>query len=125
MAPLLPGRTVLGVTLLAFGLIYPHFVDAASPALYLIGAPIGLVPCPTLAALIGLTLLDRGLISRTWAVVLSLYGLFYFVVGVFRLGVWLDVGLLVGVVAIAAGVAGLPPRAALSSGPAQRATLSG
>jgi hypothetical protein len=125
MAPLLPGRTVLGVTLLAFGLVYPHFVGAASPAFYLIAAPVGLVPGPTLAALMGLTLLDRGLISRTWAVVLSLYGLFYFAVGVFRLGVWLDVGLLAGVVAVAAGVAALSSRAAVSSARAERATPSG
>lgn len=86
------GAFWLGVASLAFGWVYPHFLDAA-PVMYLVMAPLGLVPCPTLAASMGLAAMGGGLGAKTWSYVLAGFGLFYGAFGVVRLGVWLDAGL--------------------------------
>jgi hypothetical protein len=44
----------------------------------------------------GVTVLLRSGLTRNWSIVLGVVGLFYGAVGVLRLGVWLDVGLLGG-----------------------------
>jgi hypothetical protein len=82
-----------GVASLSYGWLYPHFLDV-DPIAYLVAAPVGLVPCPTLAVVIGVALLGGGLGSRAWSLVLAALGLFYGLFGVFRLGVLLDLGLL-------------------------------
>jgi hypothetical protein len=84
----------LGVACVIFGLSYPHFLRASSWATYLYAAPFGLVPCPTLAVAIGMTLMFRHLSSPSQSVVLAVTGMLYGVVGVSRLGVALDWGLL-------------------------------
>ena len=86
----------LGIGMTAFGLVYPHFVDAVSWMEYLYAAPTGLVPCPTLSLVIGVALVADGLGSRAWALVLACTGLFYGIFGALRLGVTLDVGLILG-----------------------------
>jgi hypothetical protein len=91
---------VLGAAMVAFGWVYPHFLIDRPLTAYLYAAPVGLVPCPTLALVLGATLLCGGL-GRPWAVVLAATSAFYGLFGVFRLGVFLDLGLLLG----AAGVA--------------------
>jgi hypothetical protein len=91
-----PALATAGALLIAFGWCYPHFLETTAWTAYLYAAPFGLVPCPTLSVVIGLTLLLDHLGSRAWSVVLSLAGLFYGVVGVFRLGVALDYALLAG-----------------------------
>lgn len=86
----------LGIALVVFAWVYPHFLMGRSSVAYLIGAPLGLIPCPTLALLTGLSLLGAGPRGRTWSLVLAAAGLLYGAYGALRLGVWLDLGLLVG-----------------------------
>jgi hypothetical protein len=83
-----------GLALVAYAWIYPHFLP--EPRLYLIAAPLGLVPCPTLAVLLGVVLVGDGLGARAFSAVLAGLGLFYGLFGALRLGVWLDLGLLAG-----------------------------
>jgi hypothetical protein len=104
VVPMQTGRgplRALGALMLGFGWTYPHFLAADTPWEYLYAAPLGLIPCPTLAAVIGLTLLARGFGSRSWSWILAAAGTLYAVFGVVRLGVWLDLGLLVGAVTLA------------------------
>lgn len=89
-----------GAAMIAFGWAYPHFLEGRAQIAYLYGAPMGLVPCPTLALTIGFTLLAGGFGSRAWSLVLVAAALFYGVFGAARLGVPLDLGLLVGTIAL-------------------------
>lgn len=91
---------ILGIMTFLFGWAYPHFLDAPSFFPYLYSAPTGLIPCPTLSIVIGLSLILDGLGSRTLPLILGLSGLFYGTTGVFRLGVSIDIVLLLGAVII-------------------------
>lgn len=91
---------VPGILLCGLGWVYPHFLDGASFWRYLYAAPTGLVPCATLTLVIGLALVLDRLGSRALSVVLGAAGLFYGTTGVARLGVLIDVGLLLGAVII-------------------------
>lgn len=91
--------TVIGGALLGYAWLYPHFLTG-HVLTYWYAAPLGVIPCPTLALAIGVALLGDGLGGRAYAVVLTGLGLFYGVFGVVRLGVWLDVGLIAGAVAL-------------------------
>ena len=95
-----PAATVIGVVLIAFGWFYPHFLESQPIFTYAFGAPTGLIPCPTLAVLTGVTLLLQKGLSRNWSIVLGVFGLFYGAFGALRLGVWLDVGLLAGALSL-------------------------
>ncbi len=90
----------LGGLALAYAWVYPHFLASHHPALYLVAAPMGLLPCPTLAMVLGFGLLAQGLGSRAWALLTGAAGLFYALFGALRLGVWLDCGLLVAAAAM-------------------------
>jgi hypothetical protein len=94
------GATVAGISMIVFGACYPHFLEARSIAAYLYAAPTGVVPCPTLAVVIGFTLLGNGLGARAWALTLAATGLFYGVFGAVRLGVRLDLALVAGAIAL-------------------------
>jgi hypothetical protein len=85
--------SVVGIAAIAFGWAYPHFL-AGDPLAYLYAAPVGLVPCATLAIAIGFTLLGGGLGARWWSLVLAVLGLFYGLFGVFKLGVRVDLALI-------------------------------
>ena len=85
-----------GAALVAFGSIYPHFLQADSPAAYVVASPFGLLPCPTLSVVIGSTLVFANLGSRRWSALLLMASVLYGAIGVFRLGVALDWGLFVG-----------------------------
>jgi hypothetical protein len=89
----------IGIASLAFGWVYPHFLEG-NPTAYLFAAPLGLVPCPTLAAAIGFALLGGGLGARAWGLTLAALGLFYGLFGVLRLGVLLDAGLVIGAITL-------------------------
>lgn len=85
----------IGVGLVFFGVVYPHFVAEASWVGYLYAAPFALIPCPTLAVLIGFSLLT-GFNCRYWSMLLAAVGLVYGVVGVAVLGVQIDALLVAG-----------------------------
>lgn len=82
--------------LVLFGTAYPHFLATGSWTEYAYAAPLGLIPCPTLAVVIGFTLMFRNLGITAWKVLLIIAGLLYGLIGVFGLGVLLDVALLAG-----------------------------
>jgi len=88
--------SVAGFILVLFGLFYPHFLEDATFVNYLYAAPVGLIPCPTLALVIGFTLMFHGFGSKKWMWYLACIGLFYGIFGVFRLKVYLDTVLLAG-----------------------------
>jgi hypothetical protein len=83
-----------GVAIILFGWVYPHFVRTESWMTYAYASPLGILPCPTLAVVIGVTLIVRHVSSISWQAALTVAGLLYGVIGVFRLGVALDWGLL-------------------------------
>lgn len=90
----------LGALLAGFGWIYPHFLDA-SPSAYLVAAPLGLVPCPTLSMMLGLALLGVRPAGRAWPTLLIGASGFYALVGALRLGVWIDLVMIAGAVGLA------------------------
>ncbi|MDP1824241.1 MAG: hypothetical protein Q8L48_13390 [Archangium sp.] len=92
--------TTLGAMLVTFAWVYPHFLEGREQYAYLIAAPMGLIPCPTLSLVIGLSLLGYGPAGRGWALTLALAGLFYGLFGALRLGVTLDLALLAGAVGL-------------------------
>ena len=91
-----PLYVVIGIMMIIFGLIYPHFVEPNSLFKYLYASPFGLVPCPTLSVLIGFALVFNGFNSQAINLVLIIFGLFYGLFGAFKLGVYLDLGLIFG-----------------------------
>lgn len=92
--------TGLGLVMIVFGWTYPHFLHGASLFVYLAGAPLGLIPCPSLSLSIGFALLAGGFDVRGWPVALALAGLSYGLFGVAQLGVLVDATLIVGSVAL-------------------------
>lgn len=91
---------VAGGLLTTFGWVYPHFLETSSLPTYLYAAPTGVVPCPTLSIVIGVSLLLNALGSRLWCIVFGLTGIFYGIFGAARLGVAIDVFLLAGAFAM-------------------------
>jgi len=91
-----PAWLARGAALVAFGAVYPHFVQADAPAAYILASPFGLLPCPTLSVVIGSTLVFANLGSRRWSALMLLAAALYGAIGVFRLGVALDWGLFAG-----------------------------
>lgn len=91
-----PERSFLfsGIAIMLFGWVYPHFQTGNGVWHYIATAPLGLVPCPTLSMLIGVTLVLGGFASRSWMRVLSTAGILYGAFGTFRLGVTVDLVLL-------------------------------
>jgi membrane protease YdiL (CAAX protease family) len=93
---------VVGVLLVALAWTYPHFLDTPHAQTFLYAAPMGLVPCPTLALVAGIGLLTGGLRSPSWSLVVAGVTLFYGLFGALRLGVYLDGALVIAAVALAA-----------------------
>lgn len=104
--PILPGsrwQVVAGLLLVAFGAVYPHFLAATTWTAYLYQAPLGLIPCPTIAAMAGVTLMTDGFQSKAWSGGIALLAIFYGLIGVLVLGVLIDVALIVAAVTLLAG----------------------
>jgi hypothetical protein len=91
---------VIGILMIVFGLVYPHFINAGSFLKYLYASPAGLIPCPTLSILIGFLLLYNGLGSQSITLTFIAFGLFYGIFGVLKLAVYLDVFLIFGSIAL-------------------------
>lgn len=89
---------ISGILLLLFGLWYPHFLVTDSIWEYLYAAPTGLIPCPTLSIAIGIALIFNGFNSNPLRIILLCFGGFYALFGIFKLGVYLDAGLLIGTI---------------------------
>lgn len=85
-----------GILMIAFGLVYPHFINPESFLKYLYASPAGLIPCPTLSILIGFLLLYNGLGSQPLTLTFIVFGLFYGIFGVLKLAVYLDIFLVIG-----------------------------
>jgi hypothetical protein len=88
--------TVLGLIMVLFGFVHPHFLVAKSWVNYLYASPLGMIPCPTLSAFIGFTLMLKGFQSKRWMFTAGIIGLFYGIFGVVRLKVELDIMLIAG-----------------------------
>jgi hypothetical protein len=102
-AALDPGRRwehAFGALLIAFAWLYPHFLPERSPLVYLYAAPMGVIPCPSLSLAIGASLLTHHPGGRRQTYALACAGGLYGLLGVFYLGVWIDVLLLAGAVAL-------------------------
>ena len=84
----------------SFGWVYPLFLESPSLLTYLYAAPTGLIPCPTLSIVIGLTVILSGLGSRLFSLLLGVSGVFYGIFGSARLGVMIDLVLLAGALLI-------------------------
>ncbi len=93
-----------GVVMFVFGWIYPHFLESESFFAYMYSAPTGLLPCPTLSIVIGLSLITGNFGSQAWAVVLVIIGLLYALLGTLYLGLALDFMLLIGSVMVVISV---------------------
>ena len=91
---------VIGILMIVFGLVYPHFIDAGSVVKYLYASPAGLIPCPTLSVIIGFLLLYNGFGSQPITLTFIVFGLFYGIFGVLKLGVYLDIFLVFGSVSL-------------------------
>ena len=81
---------LLGFSLAVLGWAYPHFLEKDSASTYWYAAPLGLIPCPSLSLVVGVTIIFSGLHSRAWSLVLSSAALFYGVLGALYLGVTID-----------------------------------
>jgi hypothetical protein len=98
-----PWAVVLGSAMIAFAWTYPHFLDASrSPFAYLYAAPVGLIPCPTLSLVIGVTLVTGASTGTRGAIVLAAAGLFYGFVGLVKLNVEIDAVLVAGALGLLA-----------------------
>jgi hypothetical protein len=97
----LPNKTI-GVMMIVFGLVYPHFIETGSFFKYLYASPVGLIPCPTLSILIGFILLFNGVVSKATTLTFIVFGLFYGFFGVLKLGVYLDLFLILGTLTLLA-----------------------
>jgi hypothetical protein len=91
---------VFGTVLVGFGWTYPHFLEASSWTSYLYAAPLGLVPCPTLSTLVGVSLIVGSFESKAWANTVAAAALVYGVIGMFTLGVAIDAVLLAGAIVL-------------------------
>lgn len=93
-----------GAIMCSLGWAYPHFLDGPAWQ-YLYAAPLGLLPCPTLALLMGVSLLADSLGSRAWAILLGSMGMLYGLMGVFVLRVTIDWWLIAGAAVLLARAA--------------------
>ncbi|MFO7670922.1 MAG: hypothetical protein R6W31_14800 [Bacteroidales bacterium] len=87
---------VIGILMIVFGLIYPHFITSDSFVKYLYASTAGIIPCPTLSIIIGFLLLYNGFGSQAITLTLVIFGLFYGIFGVLKLAVYLDIFLIFG-----------------------------
>jgi hypothetical protein len=102
-----PWAVTAGGFLTAFAWFYPHFLAGGSWAAH------------ALSAVVGVGLAVNGLGGRAWSLITAAAGFVYGVVGVFRLGVVMDLVLLGGALTLALAAVGP------TSGERSRASTSG
>lgn len=90
---------IIGILMVAFGLVYPHFIDK-SIIKHLYASPVGLIPCPTLCILIGFVLIFNGFGSQAIKLIFIIFGLFYGIFGVLKLAVYVDMFLIIGTITL-------------------------
>jgi hypothetical protein len=90
----------IGILMIIFGLVYPHFLNPDSFLKYLYASPVGLIPCPTLSILIGFLLLYNGFGSQSITLTFIVFGLFYGIFGILKLAVYLDIFLVIGTITL-------------------------
>jgi hypothetical protein len=90
-----PWAVSAGACSCVFAWTYPHFLSAGWTE-YFYAAPLGLLPCPTLALCVGLSLITQSFGSLRWTIVVVTVALTYGVVGIFALGVTIDWALVAG-----------------------------
>jgi hypothetical protein len=95
-----PVYLYIGIYMILFGMVYPHFLSTRSLPRYLISSPFGLIPCPTLSVVIGFLLIFNGLGSPAITLALAGFGLFYGIFGTLKLRVYLDIFLIFGTVVL-------------------------
>lgn len=95
-----PWAVWAGACCCVFGWSYPHFLPGTSMQ-YFYAAPLGLLPCPTLALCVGLSLITQSFGSMRWAIIVAAAALTYGVIGVSVLGVAIDWALIAGAVMLA------------------------
>ena len=93
---------IIGIMMVAFAVVYPHFLETSSITKYLYASPVGLIPCPTLSLIIGFALILNCFSSNAITLTLIIFGLFYGIFGVLKLAVYLDIGLIVGTLTLLA-----------------------
>lgn len=115
----IPGRwpVAAAAAMLTVAWVYPEFLAIDAPLAALYATPMGLLPCPTLALVVGASLWWRSLDSRPWMMVVAAAAAFYGVFGAFVLGVRIDLFLLAGAVGLVL-VAFAPRLRPLSAGTA-------
>jgi hypothetical protein len=87
-------QRAIGLIIFLSGLFYPHFLGNDLFA-YLYGAPVALVPCPTLLTLTGFAMFFNVKQSTSWMLTLFVIDVFYGLFGALRLEVYLDILLII------------------------------
>ena len=105
-----PWAVIAGACCCMFAWSYPHFLSGTWTQ-YLYAAPLGLLPCPTLALCVGLSLITTSFGSVRWTILVFAAALIYGAIGVFALGVTIDWVLIAGAVMLAWNAwGGIPQR---------------
>jgi hypothetical protein len=107
---------VAGLVMIAFAWVYPHFLTSESALTRLYAAPLGLVPSPTIALVIGFALLAGGFGARAWSAALGAAGVLFGLIGAIGFGVFSDLLLVAGALSLilTAVIHGRPVSAAIA-----------
>lgn len=92
--PRMSFNSIASFVFILIGLVYPEFVKANAALLPFV-SPLGALPCPTFLVILGMLNLLIPNVNRVQFAATTVLGLFYGVTGVFQLGVYLDIALLV------------------------------
>jgi hypothetical protein len=85
--------TISAYAIILSGLVYPHFLDSDIFA-YIVASPTGVIPCPTLLLVSGTSLLFVRPDDKSIFYILIPVNVVYGLIGIFVLGVYLDIILL-------------------------------
>jgi len=114
-APAAGAMMIVGAVFVAFGWFYPHFLPDRNPWTYSYAAPMGLLPCPTLAMIAGLALMSDLLETRARALLIGLAALLYGLIGVIVLGVSIDLMLIAAAIVVLVNGGLTKPRASIAT----------